>query len=88
MDQYVRITYGPWVEDSPGSLEVRADLCSDASGSAVVDLDGVAVPGTWHRSTLGSPTQFMDHSGNRIPLRPGQTWVEIVPDKILATTTP
>jgi hypothetical protein len=85
--QYVRITYGPWVEDSQGSLEVRADLYPDASGSAVVYRDGVAVPGTWHRSTLGSPTQFMDHSGNRIALRPGQTWVEIVPHTILAATT-
>jgi hypothetical protein len=86
--QYVQITYGPWVENSQGALEVRADLYPDASGDAVVYRDGVAVPGTWHRSTLGSPTQFVDRSGNRIPLRPGQTWVEIVPNTILATTTP
>lgn len=86
--QYVHITFGPWVENSQGGLEVRADLYPDASGAAVVYRDGVAVPGTWHRSTLGSPTQFVDHSGNRIPLRPGQTWVEIVPNTIRATTTP
>jgi hypothetical protein len=86
--QYVQITYGPWVENSQGALEVRADLYPDASGTAVVYRDGVAVPATWHRSTLGSPTQFIDSSGNRIPLRPGQTWVEIVPNTILATTTP
>jgi len=69
-------------------LEVRADLYPDASGDAVVYRDGVAVPGTWHRSTLGSPTQFIDRSGKQIPLRPGQTWVEIVPNTIRATTTP
>jgi hypothetical protein len=86
--QYVQITLGPWVEDSLGNLEVRADLYPDASGDAVVYRDGVAVPATWHRSTLGSPTQFTDRAGNRIPLRPGQTWVEIVPNTILATTTP
>jgi hypothetical protein len=86
--QYVQISYGPWVENSQGGLEVQADLYPDASGDAVVYRDGVAVPGTWRRSTLGSPTQFLDASGNRIPLRPGQTWVEIVPSTIQATTTP
>jgi hypothetical protein len=86
--QYVKIIYGPWVENSQGALEVRADLYPNASGDAAVYRDGVAVPGTWQRSTLGSPTQFLDRSGNRIPLRPGQTWVEIVPNTIHATTTP
>jgi DUF3048 family protein len=86
--QYVQLTFGPWVENSQGALEVQADLYRDASGAAVVYRDGVAVPGTWHRSTLGSPTQFVDRAGNRIPLRPGRTWVEIVPNTILATTTP
>jgi hypothetical protein len=86
--QYVQITRGPWVEDSNGSLEVQADLYPDASGTAAVYRNGVAVPATWHRSTLGSPTQFDDSSGNPIPLQPGQTWVEIVPNTILATTTP
>jgi hypothetical protein len=86
--QYVQITRGPWVEDSQGNLEVRADLYPDAIGSAVVYRDGVAVPATWHRSTLGSATQFIDTAGKRIPLQPGQTWVEIVPNTIQATTTP
>jgi hypothetical protein len=86
--QYVQISYGPWLENSQGGLEVQADLYPDASGDAVVYRDGVAVSGTWHRSTLGSPTQFIDSSGHRIPLRPGQTWVEIVPNTILASTTP
>ena len=86
--QYVQITYGPWVENSQGGLEVRADLYPDASGDAVVYRDGVAVPGTWHRSTLGSPTEFIDRSDKRIPLRPGTTWVEIVPNTILVATTP
>jgi hypothetical protein len=86
--QYVQITYGPWVENSQGALEVQADMYPNASGDAVVYRDGVAVPGTWRRSTLGSPTEIFDRSGNRIPLRPGQTWVEIVPNTIQATTTP
>ena len=86
--QFVHIIYGPWVENSQGGLEVRADLYPAASGDAVVYRDGVAVSGSWHRSDLGSATQFDDRSGNRIPLRPGRTWVEIVPNTIQATTTP
>jgi hypothetical protein len=86
--QYVQTTYGPWLENNMGGLEVQADLYPNASGTAVVYRDGVAVPATWQRSTLGSPTRFFDGAGNTIPLQPGQTWVEIVPNTILATTTP
>jgi len=86
--QYVQISRGPWVEDAQGNLEVQAELYPDASGDAVVYRNGVAISGTWHRSTLGSPTQFDDSSGHLIALQPGQTWVEIVPNTILATTTP
>jgi hypothetical protein len=86
--QYVSISYGPWLENSEGGLEVQADLYPSASGRAEVFRGGVAIPGTWQRSTLGSPTQFLDSAGQVIPLQPGQTWVELVPNTIGATTTP
>ncbi len=86
--QYVQISYGPWVENSGGGLEVQADLYPNASGTAVVYRNGYAIPATWHRSTLGSPTQFVNAFGVPIPLAPGQTWVELVPSTIMATTTP
>jgi len=86
--QYVQISYGPWLENSEGGLEVQADLYPNASGTAVVYRNGVAIPATWHRSTLGSPTQFVNAFGVPIPLAPGQTWVELVPSTIMATTTP
>ncbi len=86
--QYVSISYGPWLENSEGGLEVQADLYPNASGRAEVFRSGVAIPGTWQRSTLGSPTQFLDSAGKVIPLQPGQTWVELVPNTISATTTP
>jgi hypothetical protein len=86
--QYVQISYGPWAENSEGGLEVQADLYPNASGTGVVYRNGQAYPATWHRSTLGSPTQFVGPSGTPIPLQPGQTWVELVPSSILATTTP
>ena len=82
--QYVQISYGPWLENDEGGLEVQADLYPDASGAAVVYRNGYAIPGTWHRSTLGSPTQFVNPFGVPIPMQPGQTWVELVPNTIMA----
>jgi Protein of unknown function (DUF3048) N-terminal domain/Protein of unknown function (DUF3048) C-terminal domain len=86
--QYVQISYGPWLENSEGGLEVQADLYPNASGQAEVFRDGVGVPATWSRSTLGSPTQFVDSAGAPIQLQPGQTWVELVPNTIKAVVTP
>jgi hypothetical protein len=86
--QYVAISYGPWLENSEGGLEVQADLYPNAGGTADVFRDGTEITGTWSRSSLGSPTQFLSASGTPIPLAPGQTWVELVPNTIAATTTP
>ena len=87
--QYVQISYGPWAENSEGGLEVQADLYPNASGTAVVFRNGMAFTG--HLAPLhasGSPTQFVNAFGVPIPLQPGQTWVELVPNTIIATTTP
>ena len=86
--QYVQISYGPWAENSGGGLEVQADLYPNASGTAVVYRNGEAISATWHRSTLGSPTQFVNAFGVPIPLASGQTWVELVPNTIMATASP
>ncbi len=86
--QYVQISYGPWLENSEGGLEVQADLYPDASGTAEIYRNGQAFAATWHRSTLASPTQFVNAAGQVIPLQPGQTWVELVPSSIIASTTP
>jgi hypothetical protein len=86
--QYVQISYGPWLENDQGGKEVQADLYPNASGAAVIYRNGYAIPGTWHRTTLGSPTQFVNAFGVPIPMQPGQTWVELVPNNIMATTTP
>ncbi len=86
--QYVQISYGPWAENEEGGLEVQADLYPNASGTAVVYRNGMAFPATWHRGALGDPTQFVNAFGVPIPLEPGTTWVELVPNTIMATTTP
>jgi len=75
--QTIQITYGPWLENSAGGLEVQADLVG--SGPAAVFRNGVEVSGTWSRTSLSSPTDLLDSSGRAIPLAPGDTWVELVP---------
>jgi hypothetical protein len=86
--QYVQISYGPWVENSGGGLEVQADMYPNAAGTAMIYRNGYAIPATWHRSTLASPTQFVNAFGVAIPLAPGPTWVELVPSSIMATALP
>jgi len=86
--QYVQISYGPWVENSEGGLEVQAALYPNASGTADVFRGGTEIAGTWSRGALGAPTKFMTAAGAPISLQPGQTWVELVPNTITAAVTP
>ncbi|HUZ08644.1 MAG TPA: DUF3048 domain-containing protein [Acidimicrobiales bacterium] len=86
--QFVHVTYGPWLENSEGGLEVQANLYQNASGQAEVFRNGVEITGTWHRSSLGQPTQFVNAQGQPITLAPGTTWVELVPDTVRVTATP
>jgi hypothetical protein len=86
--QSVQITYGPWLENSTGGLEVQANLYQNASGPALIFRGGQEIPGTWSRSTLGQPTKFVTTGGKPISLQPGQTWVELVPNTVTVTGTP
>lgn len=84
--QFVQITYGPWVENSEGALEVQANLYQDASGQAEIFRNGEEITGTWSRNSLAEPTQFNTANGTPIALAPGRTWVELVPNTISVAT--
>jgi len=86
--QVVQVTYGPWLENDQGGLEVQANLYEDASGPAAVFRNGVEITGTWSRNSLGQPTSFVSSSGVPIELQPGRTWVELVPTSVPVTVTP
>lgn len=86
--QTVQITYGPWLENDVGGLEVQANLYEDASGPAEVFRNGVEITGTWQRDALGQPTQFVSSTGVPITLQPGRTWVELVPSTVAVSATP
>jgi hypothetical protein len=84
--QYVQVGYGPWLENDLGGLEVQANMYPNASGNAVIYRNGQAFSGTWHRTDLASPTVFDNAFG--VPIEPGTTWVELVPNGIQAANTP
>lgn len=83
---HVKTYLGPYTENSLGAHDVY--VTAIGSGPAVVLRNGVAITGTWHRTSLSSPMQLVDKHGATIPLAPGRTWVEMVPSSIPITTTP
>jgi hypothetical protein len=84
--QVVQYSIGPWVENSEGGLEVM--VVPTGSGPLEVLRDGVFVRGTWSRSSLSAPLRLKTASGSPLKLKPGSTWVEIVPTGLPVTPTP
>jgi len=57
-----------------------AQLLGDAPNQAAWVLrDGTLITGRWAKPDPATPTQFTDPSGAPIALRPGPTWVELLP---------
>jgi hypothetical protein len=56
------------------------DIKLRGEGKATVLRDGVATAALWRRDKLTDFMQVVDASGAPIPLHPGNTWVEVVPD--------
>jgi Protein of unknown function (DUF3048) N-terminal domain/Protein of unknown function (DUF3048) C-terminal domain len=84
--QVVQYTLGPWVENEEGGLEVMVHAAG--SGPAEVLRDGVFVRGTWKRSSYSAPLQLVTGNGQTIKLKPGTTWVDVVPSGLPVTPTP
>lgn len=66
------------VEDSLGSTSIRLNLFS--SGPAIVMRDGQAFVGTWHSESRGDTPRFYDSQGAEIALKPGKSWISVVPN--------
>jgi hypothetical protein len=78
-----------------GAEHVDTDIIEDAhfnlasieiqiwgEGPAVLFRDGRAYEGTWHRETReeeGVGFSFAGEDGDVLPLRPGNTWIQVVP---------
>lgn len=65
------------LEDSLGSTSIRINLFG--SGPAIVFRDGQAFTATWHSDSRGDTPHFVSVGGAEIPLKPGQSWISVVP---------
>jgi len=65
------------VEDSLGSTAI--DIVLTGAGRAQIFRDGVAVEARWEQKAPGELIQYYDASGRLIPLKPGRTWIQLVP---------
>ena len=65
----------------------RKDLYTTGEGSVRIVRDGKIVLGVWKKEKDDSRTKFFDNGGNEIMLKPGVTWLQIVPDNAEITVT-
>lgn len=77
----VVVLYAPHTEtdirDNLGAPTLQIELMGQ--GRATVFRDGLAFEAKWLRSERNRMLRYVDASGNPIPLRPGNTWVQVVP---------
>jgi hypothetical protein len=64
--------------DSHGSVVPLPKVIG--TGTVWVFRNGTVVKGVWSRPKLGSPLKLLTSSGEVIPLAPGRTWVEVLPN--------
>ena len=68
------------VEDSTGPrIYYSIEIQIWGEGRAIVFRDGQAFEGGWVRPQRSDLIRFVDDVGNPIPLKPGNTWIQVVP---------
>jgi hypothetical protein len=68
------------VEDSTGPrIYYSIEIQLWGEGKAIVFRDGLAFEGKWVRVQRNALIRFVDDAGNPIPLKPGNTWIQVVP---------
>lgn len=75
-----------YVEDVDGAYE--NELTLTGSGPAWVVRNGVVFAGRWERPSLDKEATFVEANGTEIPLAPGNTWVEYVPNALPVSVSP
>ncbi|MGH9303453.1 MAG: DUF3048 domain-containing protein [Acidimicrobiales bacterium] len=76
--ELVKTVRGPY----PESENVPdTESITQGSGAALVLRDGRVERGTWHCARYGDITQLLRANGKAMTLEPGNTWVELVPDR-------
>lgn len=65
-------------EDSVNGLSVRTYIVGK-EGPATIIRDGVAIQGRWRVPEKFNGLELVDAAGQAIPLKPGNTWFQVVP---------
>ena len=68
------------VPERRASDNYHEDITTIGSGEAYVFQNGLAIKGTWNKSSVADQIKFLDESGNEIKLVPGQVIVSAVPN--------
>lgn len=71
------------VEDSLGSTAI--DIVLEGSGKAQVCRDGVTIEARWERKAINELIRYYDGQGREIPIKPGRTWIQLVPTDYAVT---
>lgn len=61
------------------------DITFTGEGRAQIFRDGVVIEAKWSRPGQQDFVQYLYPDGSPVPLRPGQTWIEIVPPEYQVT---
>jgi hypothetical protein len=64
------------VEDSNGATSIR--IVVNGEGRAQVFRDGLVIEGVWRSDGAQTP-EFVFPNGERIPLKRGNSWIEVIP---------
>jgi hypothetical protein len=72
------------VKEIPGTADVTGapsvDFRATGTGAVVILREGVRFDGQWTRGGSSDMYRFTDSAGAAIPLKPGLTWIHIVPE--------
>jgi hypothetical protein len=72
------------VKEIPGTADVTGapsvDFRATGTGAAVILREGKRFDGKWTRGGASDMYRFTDVAGAAIPLKPGLTWIHIVPE--------
>ena len=72
------------VKEIAGTADVTGapsvDFRATGTGAVVILRDGKRFDGTWTRGGTSDMYRFADSTGAAIPLKPGLTWIHIVPE--------
>jgi hypothetical protein len=66
------------IDEGYGSFSVRIELLGE--GPAMVFRDGKLAEGTWVRTRQTEMIQILGEADEALPLKPGNVWVQVVPD--------